>query len=126
MRTNSRNSWGFTLIELMITVAIVGILATIAYPSYRQQVLKSNRIDAKVALMQNSQNLEKYFTVNGTYMGFTASPSDHGYYTISLPTLTPSQYIIKAVATGSQISDTSCATFTIDQTGAKTPTAGCW
>jgi type IV pilus assembly protein PilE len=68
---------GFTLIELMITVAIVAILATIAYPSYRNAVIRSNRADAQQALLQAAQNRERVFATNGTsgYVGGTVTPS---------------------------------------------------
>ena len=61
MKSNRRNS-GVTLIELMIVVAIVAILAAIAYPTYRQYTIRANRTEAKVALMQVAQGLEKCFT----------------------------------------------------------------
>jgi type IV pilus assembly protein PilE len=68
---------GFTLIELMITVAIVAILATIAYPSYRNAVIRSNRADAQQALLQAAQNMERYFATNGAngYVGAPVTPS---------------------------------------------------
>lgn len=58
---------GFTLIELMITVAVIAILAAIAYPSYRDSVIKSRRTDAKNALTQAMANMERYYTENNTY-----------------------------------------------------------
>src|SRR5687767_2012843 len=62
-----RKQSGITLIELMITVGIVAILTAIAYPSYRQQVLRGNRTEAKAELMEASQELEKCFTRFGAY-----------------------------------------------------------
>ena len=58
---------GFTLIELMVTVAIIGILAAIAYPSYLDSVRKSRRTDAKNALTQAMANMERYYTEHNTY-----------------------------------------------------------
>ncbi len=118
----------------MVTVAIVAILAAIAYPSYRQSILKSNRTEAKAALMQATQNLEKYFTVNGTYAGFTIDPSaattEHGYYTISLTSApTATSYTVQAAAAGNQSDDiAACRTYKIDNIGNKTPaiSTGCW
>ena len=62
---------GFTLIELMIVVAVVAILAAIAVPSYQEQVRKSRRAQAKADLVEYAQMAERFFTVNNTYVGFT-------------------------------------------------------
>jgi type IV pilus assembly protein PilE len=72
---------GFTLIELMISVAIVGILAAIAYPSYQDKVIKSRRTDAQGALLGFANAMERYFTENNTYKGAAgtmAAPTDTG------------------------------------------------
>lgn len=61
---------GFTLIELMITVAIVGILASVAYPSYRSSVLKGKRAEGRAALLDLAQQQERYMTQNGSYLAF--------------------------------------------------------
>ncbi len=74
-RTPRRRQAGFTLIELMIVVAIVGILATIAYPSYRDSVLKGRRAEARTALLELMQQQERYMTQRGVYVRF-ATPGD--------------------------------------------------
>lgn len=66
-------SQGFTLIELMIVVAIVAILASIAYPSYRSSVLKGNRAQGRTALAELMQQQERYMTQRNCYLGFTTS-----------------------------------------------------
>lgn len=66
---------GFTLIELMIVVAIVGILATIAYPSYRDSVLKGRRAEARTALLELMQQQERFMTQRGAYLRFD-TPGD--------------------------------------------------
>lgn len=66
VRASKRVS-GFTLIELMITVAIIAILAGIALPAYNSQIVKSRRTDAQRALIEYAQSMERYFTVNGRY-----------------------------------------------------------
>lgn len=112
---------GFTLIELMVTVAIVGILASIAYPSYQSSVIKSRRTDAEGALLGLANAMERNFTTTNSYLGVT--PTDTAYYTITIaPTAT--SYTLSATPTGT---DSTCGILTLDQTGAKTPpTAGCW
>ena len=75
-RALSGRTHGFTLIELMIVVAIIGILAAIAYPSYTKHVLKSRRSLAKAAMMEVAQKEEAYYARNASY---TTSLSDLGY-----------------------------------------------
>lgn len=124
----SRLPWvrGMSLIELMIAVAIVGILAAIAYPSYRQQVQRSARADAKVELMQAAQSLEKCFTMFGAYnsANCVAVPvlnqgqlSDGGRYQVSLVAVQASTYRLQAVPQGVQAQDVRCGTLTLDSTG---------
>ena len=71
-RTSGVNDAGFTLIEVMIVVAIVGILAAVAYPSYIDSVRKGKRAEARAALMNLLQQQERYFTQNNTYEIFDA------------------------------------------------------
>ena len=79
---------GMTLIELMVTVAIVGILASIAYPSYVQHMIKARRADAEGALMGFANAMERHFTETGAYTGAAASGNDTGAPTI-FPTQAP-------------------------------------
>ena len=143
MNTRTRaSSSGFTLIELMVTVAIVAILGTIAMATYTSQVRKSRRTDARSAVMDLAGREEKLFSMINAYsataadLGYTALPATigSGYYNLSVvinaPTDPPS-YTITATAIGSQASDTTCATFTIDQLGSQSSTgsgtpAACW
>ncbi len=83
MKRHLPSQRGFTLIEVMIVVAIVGILAAIAYPSYRDSVLKGRRAQARTALMELLQQQERYMTQNNCYLGFTTSAT--GVSTASAP-----------------------------------------
>ena len=120
---------GVTLIELMIAVAIVGILASIAYPSYAKYVLRSHRTAAKTALHDLASRQERFFTTNNAYgttlaaLGYPAGASvpvpdaaSH-YYDLSINAVTATTYAIQAVPAGSQANDAECGTFTLDQLG---------
>jgi type IV pilus assembly protein PilE len=128
-----RVSAGFTLIELMITVAIVGILVSIAYPNYQDSIMKSRRVDAQGALMGFANAMERYYTVNNTYpaagtAGIYAatSPVDGGtaYYNLSISVSSNSAYQIQAVPTGVQAND-QCGTLSLDHVGTRLP-SNCW
>lgn len=138
----TRNSEkGFTLMELMITVAIVGILAAIAYPSYREHIRKTKRAEAQGALMAAANAMERWrarnnFDYRDAMLGNTAAsgncataaadqtvfanqvPLDGGtaYYNLTLA-CNQSTYTITATPTGSMAGD---GAMTIDQAGAKT------
>lgn len=128
---------GFTLIELMIVVAVVAILAAIAIPSYEKQVRKSRRGLAKADLVQLAQSAERYFTINSTYatysLPFNTSPQDAGgmvFYNLSFDGVpTSSAFKLQAVPTGVQSND-ECGTLAIDQSGKKYNSSGsngsCW
>jgi type IV pilus assembly protein PilE len=137
---------GFTLIELMIAVAVVGILAAIAIPSYNQHVVKSRRSDAKAALMDYAARQERYYSINNTY-ATTAQMTLLGYSTFPINVASGNQafYLLDHVVTpatptanatftataaplGNQLTkDTTCGSFTLNSAGVQTPTtAGCW
>jgi type IV pilus assembly protein PilE len=141
----------FTLIELMITVAIIGILASIAYPSYTDSVQKSRRSDAMGALLGFANAMERRFTETNSYAGAagtTATPADTGapriyptqspidggtkYYNLTINPATATTYTLNAAPINAQSND-KCGTLTLKQTGAKGITGGtgvtatdCW
>jgi len=135
---NSRGSSyqaGVTLIELMITVVIVGILAAIAYPSYQTYVARANRAEAQGILMENAQFLERNYTTANRYdqdsggtattLPFTTSPkTGTAKYNIAAAYASSQTFTLTATPTGSMTGD-SCGNLTLDNTGAKGP-AGCW
>ncbi len=120
---------GFTLIELMITVAIVGILAAIAYPSYQQYVLSSRRAEAQSEMLKIQLGLEKWRANHNTYSstladaGFTDTNT---YYDYSITGASGSAYVINAAALGAQTADAGCTSLALDQNSTKTPSTGCW
>ena len=134
---NGRSAGGFTLIELMVVVAVVAILASIALPSYQEQIRKSRRAQAKSDLVEYPQMAERFFTVNNTYVGFALpaaqSPREAGStarYNLALTTQTATAFVITATATGPQASD-RCRNLSLSNTGLKTESgaatlAECW
>lgn len=130
---------GFTLIELMITVAIVAIIAAIAIPSYDNYVRETRRADGQISLVRVAQKQEQYHSMNSGYatalsdLGLS-SESDEGFYALTLTnTGCSSGYVgcfqITATAMGPQSSDSSCATLSLDQSGTRSSTGGaedCW
>ncbi len=139
------NHSGFTLIELMITVAIVGILAGIALPSYFSYMARSNRADAKTALLMNAQFLERNFTEANRYdedsggnaiaLPYTQSPTTGtAMYTIAVATPTSTTYTLTATpVSGGRMDGDACDALSLNHLGQKTVGAGatlsaadCW
>ncbi|MEM9372847.1 MAG: type IV pilin protein [Planctomycetota bacterium] len=134
---------GFTLIELMITVAVIAIIAAIAYPAYTDQIVKTRRGDAKAALSATVQALERCYTRYAAYNNANCQTatdlgagidSENGHYQLTATVLTANTYTLQAAPQGPQASkDTKCANFTLAQTGARTNSgsssnadAECW
>jgi len=130
---------GFTLIELMIVVVMIGILAAIAYPSYKQYVVKSKRSDAYAGLTEAATDQEKFYSQNMRFASSmealnalnnnasTTRMSPDGYYAIT--TTGGNNYTITATAQGDQATnDADCKTITLKSSGAKGGTSGtdCW
>ncbi|MEW9573128.1 type IV pilin protein [Rhodanobacter sp. Si-c] len=130
---------GFSLIELMIVVAIIAILAGLAVSSYLRYAQQSRRSDAYAALSQDQGILERCYALTFSYANVSSAAngcpsmpatSPSGYYTVALAS-TSSTYTITAtpVTGGPQAGDTACPSFSVDNTGTKTPsptTSSCW
>jgi len=153
LRALRRRTGGFTLIEVMIAVAIIGILVRLAYPVYTQSVLKSHRAEAKAALLDLASREERYFSTTNQYtstgpsLGYAtgttltaAAPlpvltGNTAYYNLSIqvpaPAASSPSFLATATAVGSQVNDTKCLDYSLSQSGVQTvdgtDSAGnCW
>jgi type IV pilus assembly protein PilE len=136
MKSNIRN--GFTLLEMLIVVAIAGILASVAYPQYTEYVIRAARSDAMVLLLDAANKQEQYYADNRTYTDDLTllnvpATSENGYFTISVdvPDSGTSFTITATAAAGAVAGDTACTTLTITDTGVKGSTGtsdadDCW
>jgi type IV pilus assembly protein PilE len=124
---------GFTLIELMIVIAIIGILAAVGYPAYTSAVKKSQRADAIDGLLSLSGRMEEYYMASSTYVGANvttlmgSTATSEGYYTLSIPAASAFTYSILAAPV---TTDAECGSLSLDSLGVKGVTAGtvdaCW
>lgn len=140
---------GFTLIELMIVVAIVAILAAVGYPSYQDSIVKTKRAEGRAALMEIMQQQERFYTQNNAYFPFDSTTADNKFKWYSGDGATGSSYEIKAAAcTGDDIAncvmltampgtakvnagykDPKCGDLTLTSTGVKAASGtatNCW
>ena len=149
IKLNINKKQGFTLIELVIAIAIVGLLAAVALPAYNSSIMKGRRVDAKNAVLDLAAREEKFFATNNTYvatmaqLGLNAAAGattvaimsgNTSYYTLSVPAQTATSYTINAAPTGTQTAD-ACGTYVVDSLGSQTnfngagmiaASVGCW
>jgi type IV pilus assembly protein PilE len=132
---------GITLIELLTVIVVVAILGTIAVSSYRNYLLRTNRTEARMALLRVQAAQEKFFLQNNRYatnaelddappagLGI-ATTTPGGFYAIDLINVTATRYTARARARNGQLDDiAACQTLTIDETGNRQPSASpeCW
>jgi type IV pilus assembly protein PilE len=130
---------GFSLIELMIAVVIIGILASIAYPSFQEQVRKSRRADGKAMLMEKAQQLERCYTRFASYTGNDAAcnivlpdNSSEEHYVIAEVARNGSSFTLSATPQGDQANDAKCGVLRLTSAGvqgslgADSDTNDCW
>ena len=135
----NKSNRGFTLIELMIVVAILAIVVTWGYSSYRDTVMKANRAEGVGELLTIADKMERYYADQGTYVGAQVGSmanavhplsSDNGYYSFSITSADTIQFTLTAAPQGTQADDAKCGTFTLTSQGTRTASGtqpdSCW
>lgn len=143
MSRTSSGAQGFTLLEVVITAAIIAILAAIAFPMYQDYVTRANRAAATACMTEGAHFMERNYTLNmrydemsdGSSVGFPSldcATQLEPHYALSLESVSANQYEIQAVPQGLQASrDEACGTLSLDQTGRRRVSGGadvnrCW
>jgi type IV pilus assembly protein PilE len=137
--TSLRSRWlGFSLIELMMTIAIIAVLASVAYGSYTKQVYKSHRTEAKTALLDLAGREERLYATTSNYsnsladLNYGSAIVGSGYYSVRITNVAagpPATFTLTATPIGAQVNDTECGNFILDQTGAQSVSGtgtNCW
>ena len=115
-----KSNRGFTLIEIMIVIAIIGIVITVGYPSLTEYMKKARRTEIASLLSEQAQILERYYSRNNAYTNATGLSAGNDSYTITPTTLTDQSFILKAVRrSGSPMAADKCGDFVITNTGVR-------
>ncbi len=131
---------GFSIVELMIVMVVIGILAGVSMPAYRDYVQRAQRADATAALLRIAAAQEKFYLQNNTYtvnlvappVGIGIPNTEHGYYNLQVTVANATNFTAQAVPIGGmgQAADADCQLFTIDEQGnrgsAPNPPNDCW
>lgn len=133
MKSMSRRAGGVTLVELLVCLALVGILLGVALPAYREHIRRVHRVDAQKALVELAQSLDRFYTSRGTYVGatlpFDRSPRDAGraYYRLGFASgPDASGYVLQAEPLGAMTED-ACGVLTLADSGLRgAATERCW
>ena len=140
-----RAARGFSLVELVVTMLVLAILASIAWPSYREHVARSRRAELMAALLEDAQAMQRYYAANNGYTGTDPAPvlpvaslprgGGTPTYTITIADSTSLTYLLLAArGAGGPMADDRCGDFTLTETGTRglrnnaagTDVAGCW
>jgi type IV pilus assembly protein PilE len=131
----NKSNRGFTLIELMIVVAILAIIVTWGYNSYRDTILKAHRTEGIGELLAIADKLERYYADQGRYdtavlADIHGTSSENGYYSFSITSADTAQFTITAAPQGGQTDDGKCGTFTLTSQGTRSASGTlpdkCW
>ena len=136
---------GVTLLELLIVTVVVAMLALVAVPAFRGQLLRTHRVEAQTALMQLAAAQERHYLQHHAYAAsgaLAAAPPDglglsattgRGRYALSIDAADATGFAATATAIGAQAADAECATFSVDALGRRraarrdgTPSTRCW
>ena len=125
---------GFTLIELMIVIAVVALLASIAMPAYTTYITRSKLAEAQSSLLAMRTESEQFFQDNRTFVGYACAPVDTRYFTYTCPTLAAADYLFRATGVAAQ--GTGGFTFEVNAANVRqttavpagwgTPAVNCW